>query len=144
MYKSVLVATDGSETAAKAVAVATELAATFGATLLVTNIYAKGGGKELKVPEMIMAYPEGIDRGSVAETHAEAAASLARSKGVEARIHVVPGDAADEIVAVAAQHDVDLIVVGNKGMRGAKRILGSVPNAVAHRAPCAVLIVNTT
>jgi nucleotide-binding universal stress UspA family protein len=47
-------------------------------------------------------------------------------------------------VAVAEEQQVDLIVVGNKGMKGAKRILGSVPNAVAHAAPCAVLIHNTT
>jgi nucleotide-binding universal stress UspA family protein len=56
----------------------------------------------------------------------------------------VQGDAAEQIVALAADQKIDLIVVGNKGMRGAKRVLGSVPNTVAHRATCAVLIVNTT
>ena len=50
----------------------------------------------------------------------------------------------DRIVSVAEEQQVELIVVGNKGMKGAKRILGSVPNAVAHSAPCAVLIVSTT
>jgi nucleotide-binding universal stress UspA family protein len=39
---------------------------------------------------------------------------------------------------------VNPIVVGNKGMRGARRVLGSVPNSVAHLAPCSVLIVDTT
>lgn len=54
------------------------------------------------------------------------------------------GTVAERIVAVAEEKQVELIVVGNKGMKGAKRILGSVPNAVAHAAWCAVLIHNTT
>jgi nucleotide-binding universal stress UspA family protein len=47
-------------------------------------------------------------------------------------------------VAIADDNDIDLIVVGNKGMKGLKRVLGSVPNDIAHSASCAVLIVNTT
>jgi nucleotide-binding universal stress UspA family protein len=144
MYKKVLVATDGSETATQAVVVATELAKTFGATLHVANVYKGGRADNLAVREFTMAYPEGIDRGSVAATRAESAASYARSKGVKTKSHAVQGDAAEQIVALAADQKIDLIVVGNKGMRGAKRVLGSVPNTVAHRATCAVLIVNTT
>jgi len=144
MYKSMLVATDGSETAAEAVRVATELASTFGATLHIATVYRAGEGAALNVPEMILGQPEGIDRGSVAATAAESAASLARSKGVNAETHVVSGDVAERIVEIAQQQHVELIVVGNKGMRGLRRVLGSVPNAVAHSAPCSVLIVNTT
>ncbi len=55
------------------------------------------------------------------------------------------GDAADAILDVAEEHRADLIVVGNRGMTGAKRfLLGSVPNKVSHHAPCSVLIVRTT
>ncbi|MGH9291997.1 MAG: universal stress protein [Acidimicrobiales bacterium] len=144
MYKSVLVATDGSESATRAVEVATELAAKLGAKLHVAKVYRSGSGTTLRVPEMRGAYPEGVDWGSVAVSQTEAAASKARSKGVEAVALAKSGDATDEILALATRHKVDLIVVGNKGMRGAKRILGSVPNAVAHKAHCAVLIVNTT
>ena len=55
------------------------------------------------------------------------------------------GDAADAILDVAEEQRSDLIVVGNKGMTGAKRfLLGSVPNKVSHHAPCSVLIVRTT
>ena len=55
------------------------------------------------------------------------------------------GDAADAILDVAEEQRADLIVVGNKGMTGAKRfLLGSVPNKVSHHAPCSVLIVRTT
>jgi len=55
------------------------------------------------------------------------------------------GDAADAILDVAEEQRSDLIVVGNRGMTGAKRfLLGSVPNKVSHHAPCSVLIVRTT
>ena len=56
--------------------------------------------------------------------------------------HVLSGDPADAIVRVATDVRADLIVVGNKGMQ--RRILGSIPNTVAHRAPCSVLILATT
>ena len=55
------------------------------------------------------------------------------------------GDPADAILDVAEEQNADLIVVGNKGMTGAKRfLLGSVPNKVSHHAPCSVLIIRTT
>jgi nucleotide-binding universal stress UspA family protein len=55
--------------------------------------------------------------------------------------HVAAGDAADVVVQVAADNGADLIVVGSKGMN--RKVLGSVPNSVAHNAPCDVLIVKT-
>lgn len=60
------------------------------------------------------------------------------------RTHAVAGDPADAILEVARDADADLIVVGNKGMQGKSRILGSVTNTVSHHAPCSVLIVSTT
>ncbi|HRV60538.1 MAG TPA: universal stress protein [Solirubrobacterales bacterium] len=55
------------------------------------------------------------------------------------------GDPADAILKVAEDLDADLIVVGNKGMTGARRfLLGSVPNKVSHHAPCSVFIARTT
>jgi nucleotide-binding universal stress UspA family protein len=144
MFDSVLVATDGSETAGQAVKVATEMARTFGATLHIANVYRSGGGGAVKVPEMTMAPPEGLDRGSVAETQTESVASEARAKGLTVETHVVSGNVADSVVAIAEKQNIGLIVVGNKGMKGIKRVLGSIPNDIAHSAPCAVLIVNTT
>lgn len=144
MYKSVLVATDGSETAGEAVKVAIDLAAAIGATLHVANVYRSDKERTISVPEFTLGYPEGIDQVSVAETKTESVAAHARTKGVETTTHVVTGNVADRIVELAGENGIELIVVGNKGMRGAKRVLGSVPNSVAHSAPCAVLIVNTT
>ena len=83
-------------------------------------------------------------RAQVAERLREAAAEVAAA-GVPVRTHHREGDAADAILDVAEERGADLIVVGNKGMTGAKRfLLGSVPNKVSHHAPCSVLIIRTT
>jgi len=50
----------------------------------------------------------------------------------------------EPVVHAAEGVGADLIVVGNKGMKGVRRVLGSVPNSVAHKAPCSVLIADTT
>jgi nucleotide-binding universal stress UspA family protein len=73
------------------------------------------------------------------------AAELAEEAGVTSEIYARQGDPADAILDVAEERGADLIVVGNKGMTGAKRfLLGSVPNKVSHHAPCSVLIIRTT
>jgi nucleotide-binding universal stress UspA family protein len=64
-------------------------------------------------------------------------------EGVETQIHAVADSAPDAILDTAQSVGADLIVVGSKGMQGARRVLGSVPNSVAHGANCAVLIVKT-
>jgi len=69
--------------------------------------------------------------------------SMVLESGRQLRTHALPGDPADAILQVAGEVGADLIVVGNKGMHGAARILGSIPNNIAHKAPCSVLIVNT-
>jgi nucleotide-binding universal stress UspA family protein len=75
----------------------------------------------------------------------EAAAAEARKEGIEVQTHPVEADPAEAILNVAEQTKADLIVVGNKGMTGARRyLLGSVPNNVSHHAPCSVIIVRTT
>jgi nucleotide-binding universal stress UspA family protein len=63
---------------------------------------------------------------------------------VPMQLHAIPGDPADTLLMVAEEVNADLIVVGNRGMRGAHRLLGSVPNTVAHAARCSVLIVDTS
>jgi nucleotide-binding universal stress UspA family protein len=73
------------------------------------------------------------------------AAELADEQGIEAKTFARQGDPADAILDVAEEEGGDLIIVGNKGMTGAKRfLLGSVPNKVSHHAPCSVLIIRTT
>jgi len=63
---------------------------------------------------------------------------------VSAEVHNVEGDPADMLLKVAELVHADLVVIGNKGMGGVKRlVLGSVPNKVSHHCPCSLLIVNT-
>ena len=83
-------------------------------------------------------------REDVDSTLKEAAEQIEKD-GVEVKIYAREGDPADAILDVAEEENADLIVVGNKGMTGAKRfLLGSVPNKVSHHAPCSVMIIRTT
>jgi len=73
------------------------------------------------------------------------ASERVEAAGVQVNTYAREGDPADAILDVAEERGADLIVVGNKGMTGAKRfLLGSVPNKVSHHAPCSVLIIRTT
>jgi nucleotide-binding universal stress UspA family protein len=75
----------------------------------------------------------------------DAAAADARKEGIEVQTHPVEADPAEAILNVAEETKADLIVVGNKGMTGARRfLLSSVPNNISHHAPCSVMIVRTT
>jgi len=79
------------------------------------------------------------------ETSLSDAAELARAAGVEVNTYARQGDPSDAIIDVAEERGSDLIIVGNKGMTGAKRfLLGSVPDKISHHAPCSVMIIRTT
>jgi nucleotide-binding universal stress UspA family protein len=142
-----VVGTDGSETAGEAVRQATELAQRLGAKVHVVSAYEPV--PEGRLREERQQVPGDLQwmvnpREDVDETLAAAAERL-RDAGVEVAIHAREGDPADAILDVAEEEDADLIVVGNKGMTGAKRfLLGSVPNKVSHHAPCSVMIIRTT
>jgi nucleotide-binding universal stress UspA family protein len=144
MYKTIVVGTDGSATASQAVEAAAQLAREGGAKLHVVTAYSDS------VPGMASASGfDMADSGMGRQVHHEAATNVAQEAreqhcaGVETEVHSVNRGAADAIIDVAESVDADLIVVGSKGMTGARRVLGSVPNSVAHSAPCAVLVVKT-
>jgi nucleotide-binding universal stress UspA family protein len=147
VFKRIVVGTDGSETAAGAVGQAMELARLTGATLSIVSAYSAAAGRRSK-PEQAEApadvqYEVGPREDVILVL--DAAAADARAAGVETQTHPVEGDPADAILNVAEETKADLIVVGNKGMTGARRyLLGSVPNNVSHHAPCSVLIARTT
>jgi nucleotide-binding universal stress UspA family protein len=133
MFKSILVGTDGSETATEAVRQAVSLAKSVGARLQIVSAY------EPEDLQWAISPREDID-GTLA-----AAAAIASAEGVPVDVYARQGDPADAILDVAEEQGTDLVVVGNKGMTGAKRfLLGSVPNKVSHHAPCSVLIIRTT
>lgn len=147
MSESIVVGTDGSATANRAVAEAVRWAAALGAELHLVSAHDPMRGAGLAGASLAggagFAMPPAEDGDArVESTLAEAAASI-RSADVRVTTHAVRGNPADALVEVANAHGANLIVVGNKGMHGVKRVLGSVPNAVSHNARCNVLIVST-
>lgn len=123
MYAKILVATDGSSTADRAVERGLDVAARLGSsTVILTVAPPKKGAAVLE---------------------ATLAAHVGRTQPIETLSQ--DGDPASVILDVADDIGADLVVVGNKGMQGARRFfLSSIPNKVAHHAGCAVLIVKTT
>jgi nucleotide-binding universal stress UspA family protein len=148
MYGSIVVGTDGSETAREAVKQAAQLAKAVGASVLLVSAYEPVSEARLRhersdVPEDVswMVNPREDVQG-VLDQEAE----VVKAAGVDAvETFAREGDPADAILDVAEERGADLVVVGNKGMTGARRfLLGSVPNKVSHHAPCNVMIVRTT
>ena len=146
MFVSMVVGTDGSDTAREAVRQATDLARRLGAKVHLVSAYEPV--PEARLREERDGVPQDMEwminpREDVNSTLEDAAQAI-RDEGIEVDVHPREGDPADAILDVAEEQGADLIVVGNKGMTGAKRfLLGSVPNKVSHHAPCSVLIVRT-
>ncbi|MGI8711989.1 MAG: universal stress protein [Solirubrobacteraceae bacterium] len=148
VIESILVGTDGSGTAAIAVAHAIEVARGLHARLQIVSAYEP-------VPEGRLrqeALPARSDVQWTVNPRADVLALLESAQRDAEAAGIAPvetfarvGDAADAILDVAEEQHCHLIVVGNKGMTGATRfLLGSVPNKVSHHAPCSVLIVRTS
>jgi nucleotide-binding universal stress UspA family protein len=144
MFQSIVVGTDGSPTAGEAVRQATELAKIGSATVHLVCAY-RPLESYATVPE---AMPPNIhelfDPAGQAQTALDEAAAKVRAEGITCETYAVSGDPAHALIEVAEAKNADLIVVGNKGMASKTRfLLGSVPNKVAHHAPCGVLIART-
>ena len=147
MFERIVVGTDGSDTATEAVRHAIELAKMSGGQLGIVAAFEP-------VPQSRQREEKGELPGDVqyaagpredVNVALEGAIGMAKQQGVEAKPYPREGDPADAILDVAEEVNADLVVVGNKGMTGAKRfLLGSVPNKVSHHAPCSVYIVRTT
>ena len=147
MFKRIVVGTDGSETAAEAVRQALELAKLTGATLSLVSAYQPASGRRVAAEQAEAPADVQYEIGPREDVNLilDGAAADAKQQGVEVQTHPVEGDPADALLNVAEETKADLIVVGNKGMTGARRyLLGSVPNNVSHHAPCSVMIVRTT
>jgi nucleotide-binding universal stress UspA family protein len=147
VFKRIVVGTDGSETAAEAVHQAVDLAKLSGATLSIVSAYQPISGRRVKDEAAGAPADVQYEIGPREDVNLllDAAAAAAREEGIEVQTHPVEADPADAILNVAEEVKADLIVVGNKGMTGARRyLLGSVPNNVSHHAPCSVIIVRTT
>jgi len=147
MFKRIVVGTDGSDTATEAVRTAIELAKISKAKLEIVSAY------EPVSPQRLKEEGEGIagDVSHVVNPREDVqfvldkAAAEAKKANVDVVTHPLEGDPADAILDVAEENKADVVIVGNKGMTGARRfLLGSVPNKISHHAPCDVWIVRTT
>lgn len=147
MIKKIVVGTDGSETAAQAVMQAGDFAERLGAELVIVSAFEPV--PESRLQEERTEAPADVEwainrREDVDAMLSQISAPLLE-RGISVRHTGRQGNPADAILDVAEEEHADLIVVGNKGMAGARRfLLGSVPNKISHHAPCSVLIVRTT
>lgn len=157
MVRRIVVGSDGSSRAQRAVEQAVELASAVEAELIVVRAYREPQLKDsatayeptLRESAETAGMPDDVAR--AVGPRAEALASLeqdvatARQAGVQEVSSIArDGDAADALIAVAEERDADLIIIGNKGMSAPTRfLLGSVPNKVTHHAPCHVLVAHT-
>jgi nucleotide-binding universal stress UspA family protein len=144
MYQSIVVGTNGSATADIALERAIALAKMTGAKLHVVSAYeptpARVGGNRPAAESQEFPVTPHFKVDAVLDR----ATDIARGGGIDVEVHGPKGDAASAILSAAEEYDADLIVLGSKGMQGARRVLGSVPNTVSHKASCDVLIVQTT
>jgi nucleotide-binding universal stress UspA family protein len=147
-YSSVVVGTDGSATAGRAVAQAAALAASSDARLVIVTAYTPGespahGVDPDTVPADIrFALTDRVQAEELVEAGREQARTAGASKVV---VQALPGHPAEVLLEAAKDFDADLIVVGSRGLSShAHFILGSVAASVAHHAPCDVLVAHTT
>jgi nucleotide-binding universal stress UspA family protein len=147
MFDRIVVGTDGSDTASEAVRQAADLAALSKSELNIVSAFEPVSQSKLR--EEAVDVPgdvsQAINPRQDVEVTLDKASGIAKKADVDVQTHPREGDPADAILDVAEEINADLIIVGNKGMTGAKRfLLGSVPNKVSHHAPCSVLIIQTT
>jgi nucleotide-binding universal stress UspA family protein len=142
MYQVIVVGTDGSDRAGIAVKAALAWAKVSGAELHAVNVVH---------PAVSVGFADsraGQDQVNTLREEAERIRSQlfaeAEAEGVSLTLHNPGGDPAKALLGTAEEVSADLVVVGNRGMSGAKRFVqGSVPNTVAHSCHCDVLIVDT-
>ena len=143
MYETIVVGTDGSQSATKAVEHAASLAAVTGAQLHVAM--ARPSIPVLVAPDMMVATAEWTNASDQAtQTALESAAGAATAVGATVTTHQLSGDPADALLSLCDNLGADLLVIGNRGMQGARRfLLGSVSSRCAHHANRSILIVRT-
>jgi nucleotide-binding universal stress UspA family protein len=141
---TVAVGTDGSDTATKAVEFALELADKFGSRVVFISSYRPVSETRLKheqkdAPEELQW---AINPAEDVEDALRTVEAMADERGLKWTSEAREGHPADVLVDLAEEHEADVLVIGNKGMH--RRVIGSVPNSVTHKAKCTVMIVKTT
>ena len=143
MADAIVVGTDGSDTATRALMEAMRFATVLGADLHIVSAFEPIRGAKVSSPSDAAVEHQSVHADTNVRTIVDEAAAHARAAGIESTTHTLTGDPADALLEVADKVDANIIVVGSRGMHGMKRVLGSVPNKVSHSARCSVLIVST-
>ena len=141
MFETIVVGTDWSDTAEIAFVKALELARSNGARLHVVTA-ASPVARPASGGSAAASGAGGVGPDFQADVVLERTLDRLGAGDVDVQQHTLAADPADAIMAVAREVGAELIVVGNKGMH--RRMLGSIPNTVSHRASCDVLIVQTS
>src|ERR671938_1637193 len=138
MVQTIAVGTDGSDTARTAVDFAMDMAERYGARLVIASAYTPVSEDRVR-KEQVDAPQEiqwSINPSEDVDTALRQVEETAQERGLKYASEARNGDPADVLCEIASDHEADVIVVGNQGMQ--RRILGSVPNSVSHKAPCSV------
>ena len=143
MVETIAVGTDGSDTAQQAVDFAMDMADRYGAKLVIASAYSPVREDRLRkeqndAPQDIQW---SINPSEDVDSTLRAVEERAKERGLKYASEARNGDPADVLCEIAEAQGADVLVVGSKGMH--RRILGSVPNTVSHKAPCSVMIVKT-
>jgi nucleotide-binding universal stress UspA family protein len=137
---AIVVGTDGSAGARAAVREAARLAKGMQQRVVVVSAYGPSTMAAMAPDAVAFAPDEGR---AAADEALRLAQDDLHASGVEFAMRAVCGSAAESLLDVAKHEQAETIVIGSRGMRGPRRLLGSVPNAISHRAPCSVYIVRT-
>lgn len=142
-YRTIVVGTDGSPSAERALEQSIDLAAADGARLVIVTAYERHrGAPDPRTPDDVQWM---LTDPNEAERHARRGRQLAAAHGVgDVVVQALEGEPADELLSAATTFDADLIVVGSVGLTGGGRfLLGSVAGTILHHAPCDVLVAHT-
>jgi nucleotide-binding universal stress UspA family protein len=144
MLETIAVGTDGSDTATKAVEFALDLAEKYGSRMVFISSYTPVSETRIKREQRDAPADVqwAINPAEDVESALRQVEEMADARGLQWTSEARQGDPSDVLVEIAEAHNADLLVIGNKGMQ--RRVLGSVPNSVTHKANCSVVIVKTT
>jgi nucleotide-binding universal stress UspA family protein len=143
MISTVAVGTDGSDTASKAVDTAADMAHRYDAKLVLISAFGDAGeGGPANLSGSSLEIQWATSPAARLTEQLERQQQELRSQGLDCSTLIEEGDPADVLVSLAERCGADVLVIGNKGMH--RRVLGSVPNTVTHKAGCSVLVVKTS
>lgn len=146
MIKAILVATDNSERATKAVEYAADLAEQLGATLRIVVVHQPVVVADAATQQAVYGMQNERQIEEALDEHRAVLGPIAdrlRDRGIDVRVNAISGDPSSTVIELAKSGAGDLVVVGNKGLGGWRRLLGSVPSRVLAAGRVPVVVVPT-